>query len=281
MVAAARRGCGLSAASESRMGWLETLHDRCRLYLYYRRDSDQVAMAGSADARASLDLATVCFNNAVVVKYQSKLLRKHLRDAYAYTVFDNSPPGRERDEIKALCRGEGVSYVELPATPFAGIPSCHHGAALNWICRRHFAPRALPYVGFIDHDLFPARATSIVDRMGVEGLLGRIDERDERWYLWPGFCFFSSAKVNVARLNFLPIPGLDSGGGNWPTLYRHVGRTTLPRVESRLENVRPGDDKQADMVEWIADDWLHAINASEWRPSNGKMTLVEALLREM
>ena len=230
---------------------------------------------------APLDLATVAFNNPLVVGYQAKLLRKHLRDDYDYTVFDNSPPGPEREAIRVVCRGEGVSYVDLPATPFAGIPSRHHGAALNWICRRHFAPRGLPYAGFIDHDLFPCRATSIVASIGDDGLFGRIEEREDRWYLWPGFCFFSSAKVQIGRLDFLPIQGLDTGGGNWPRLYRHVDRTALPRVENRLENVRPGGDKQADMVEWIGDDWLHAINASEWRPSNGKMTLVEELLRAL
>jgi len=223
----------------------------------------------------------VCFNNPQLVRYQATLLRKHLTDGHAYTVFDNSPPGRGREEITAVCRGEGVSYVELPATPFAGIPSRHHGAALNWICRRHFALRRLPYVGFIDHDLFPCRATSVIDRIGADGLLGRIEGRGQHWYLWPGFCFFSSAKVDVARLDFLPISGLDTGGGNWPRLYRHLDRARLPHVENRLANVRPGDDKQADMVEWIGEDWLHTINASAWRASNGKMALVERLLREL
>jgi hypothetical protein len=262
------------------VGWLETLRDRAILHRYYRRDPGHVATVEPPSPR-SLDLATVCFNNPLVVRYQAKLLRKHLRDDHDYTVFDNSPPGRERDEIRAVCRGESVSYVELPDTPFLGSPSRHHGAALNWICRRHFAPRGRPCIGFIDHDLFPVRATRIVDKIGVDGLLGRIDERDGRWYLWPGFCFLASATVRVGRLDFLPVPGLDTGGGNWPRLYRYIDRARLPRVENRLENVRPGDDKQADMVEWIAEDWLHAINASEWRPSNGKMTLVEKLLREL
>ncbi|HEX2829935.1 MAG TPA: hypothetical protein VHP37_26545 [Burkholderiales bacterium] len=261
------------------MGWLDSLRDRAGLHRYYRRDPAHAVRVEHPPA--ALDLATVCFNNALVVRYQAKLLGKHLTDRHAYTVFDNSPPGRERDEIRAVCRGEGVSYVELPDTPFAGIPSCHHGAALNWICRRHFAPRALPYVGFIDHDLFPCRTTSLLDRIGADGLLGRIEERGERWYLWPGFCFLSAAKVNVAKLDFLPIPGLDTGGGNWPRLYRRLDRARLPRVDNRLGNVRPGDDKQADMVEWIGEDWLHAINASAWRPSNGKMALVEELLRAL
>lgn len=261
------------------MSRLESLRDRVRLYRYYRRDPAHVTL--EASARARLDVATVCFNNPLVVRYQAKLLRKHLTDEHAYTVFDNSPPGRSRDEIRALCRGEGVSYIELPGTPFTGVPSRHHGAALNWICRRHFAPRKLPYVGFVDHDLFPSRATSILEKIGDQGLLGRIEERDDRWYLWPGFCFFERSKVRVGELDFLPIPGLDTGGGNWPRLYRQLDRTRLPRVENRLDNVRPGDDKQADMVEWIAGDWLHAINASAWRPAKGKMAFVETLLRDL
>ena len=156
----------------------------------------------------------------------------------------------------------------------------HHGAALNWICRKHFAARRLPHFGFLDHDIFPCRPTSIVASLSRAGLFGRIDERGERWYFWPGFCFFSRHRVRVRELDFLPRRGLDTGGGNWQRLCRHVDRSTLPRVEATLEPLREGGDKQADMAERLG-DWLHTINASEWRAADGKMALVERLLERL
>ena len=259
---------------------LEALRDRVRLYSYYRRDAGFVSEAEDRRDAAALDVATVSFNSAIVVRYQAKLLRKYLRDAYAYTVFDNSPPGPRREAIRELCVGDGIGYVELPATPFAGNPSKHHGAALNWVCRRYFAARGAPCYGFLDHDIFPWRSTSIVDRLTGAAMFGRIDERDERWYLWPGFCFYSRACVRPERLDFLPAPGLDTGGGNWRRIYRRIDRARVPAVEAILEALREGGDKQADMVERMG-DWLHTINASEWKDAKGKMGLVETLLREL
>lgn len=256
------------------------VRDSLALYRYYRRDPGFVRTAGSGSTTATLDLATVSFNSALVVHHQAKLLRKYLRDNYTYTVFDNSPPGPHRQDIRALCADEGVSYVELPDTPFAGRPSMHHGAALNWVCRRYFAARSAPYAGFLDHDVFPCRATSLVERLQEAAMFGRIDERGERWYLWPGFCFFARAHVKLDRLDFLPVEGLDTGGGNWRTLYRGLDRARVPSVEATLESLRPGDDKQADMVERMG-DWIHTINASEWKDARGKMSLVEKLLHDL
>lgn len=255
------------------------LGDLFDLHRYYRREPGYVFLAEPphATSERTIDLATVSFNNPVVVRYQAKLLGKHLQDDYAYTVFDNSPPGPQRRAIRDVCGGEGASYVELPATPFAGVPSRHHGAALNWICRRHFARRRLPYVGLLDHDIFPWRPTSVVRALSRTGVFGRVEERGERWYLWPGFCFFSRERVRVDRLDFLPAPGLDTGGGNWRRVFRHLDKASLPPVENTLEDLRDGGDKQADMVERLG-DWLHTINASEWRASHGKMALVERLL---
>ena len=77
------------------------VRDRLDLYRYYRRDAGYVRTAEN-DGAAVLDLATVSFNSALVVRHQAKLLKNYLQDEYSYTVFDNSPPGPPRQEIRAL-----------------------------------------------------------------------------------------------------------------------------------------------------------------------------------
>jgi hypothetical protein len=258
------------------------VRDQFNLYRYYRRNPGFACVLPERDAGApaAIDLATVSFNNAAVVQFQAKLLAKHLRDVYTYTVFDNSPPGPARNAIRAFCIDSGVSYVELPETPFAGNPGMHHGAALNWICRRHFAGRQSPYAGFLDHDIFPRRATSVVDRLGDAAMFGRIEERGDAWYLWPGFCFFSRERVRLDKLDFLPVGDLDTGGANWGKLYRRIDRASLPPLECSIDDLRPGGDKQADMIEYVG-DWIHTLNASAWKPLHGKMALVERLLHDL
>jgi hypothetical protein len=262
------------------MHFAAAISDRVELHRYYRRDAGFFLEGRERVEAPALDLATVSYNSPLVVHYQAKLLGKYLRDAYTHTVFDNSPPGRPRDAIRELCTRDGIGYVELPQTPFTGNPSKHHGAALNWVCRRYFAARSSRCFGFLDHDIFPCRATSIVESLNGAAMYGRIDERDERWYLWPGFCFYSRARVRPGRLDFLPAPGLDTGGGNWRRLYRTMDRSRVPAVEPSLERLREGGDKQSDMVERMG-DWIHTINASEWKDAKGKMDLVETLLRDL
>jgi hypothetical protein len=65
----------------------------------------------------------------------------------------------------------------------------------------------------------------------LEGYWGVVEERPGIWYLWPGLCFFSFDVVAGKPLDVLP------GGG----------------------------DKQSDCVQFIG-DWIHTINASEWKP---------------
>jgi hypothetical protein len=126
---------------------------------------------------------------------------------------------------------------------------------MNWVYYnlvRHVRPDIF---GYIDHDCFPIAPIDIPARMagksvygstgkGVYGSMGKAvcgrksskQRPDGAWTLWAGLCFFRLSAVEDIELDFKHRYefGLDTGGGNWPTLY---GR------------LRPGDTVAAEVAQ--------------------------------
>jgi hypothetical protein len=233
---------------------------------------------GLLPERRLVDFVTIAFNNERVIAHQIRLVKKYLRDPHHYLIADNSSEPAAQERICALCRQQGVSYLRLPPNPHMGrLASDSHGLAMNWVWEHFLRPRRADCFGFLDHDIYPIRATSVMSRLQAQPFWGHLQERGERWYLWPGLCFFSRSAVEGKRLNFRPIPGLDTGGGNWPVLYadRAVSQFEFPPRE--LRTLREGDCIQADRYE-ILGDWLHTYNASGWMKVAPKEHLIDELL---
>lgn len=232
--------------------------------------------AEKLDAPDLLDLVSVAFNNDRVIRHQHRLLTKNLQDRFHYTVADNSSDMQARKRIREFCRAEGLSYLALPAFQ-ASDGSASHGQALNWLWHNYVKPRQPRYFGFLDHDVFPITPTSILIFLEQSPIYGHLQERGDAWYLWPGFCFYRYGFCRGKRLDFRPAPPLDTGGGNWKPLYSHLEKSSLPPVAHGYVTLREGPDVQLDQMETFG-DWLHTINASGWKPSGGKNSLVEAYL---
>lgn len=228
-----------------------------------------------------VDIITVAFNNDKVIRQQIRLLNKYILDSYYYTVADNSSDPTKQDEIAQICNQFEVSYIRLPRNPYNEIsPSLSHGIALNWLYKNYVSPRKATFFGFIDHDIFPVRPTTIINYLKSSNVYGLVQEREQMWYLWPGFCFFSYAFVKGCKVDFMPIKGCDTGGGNWHPIYSSMNREMIPQVKHEYRSLRNGGDPQGDLVEYIG-DWLHTFNASKWKKVNeGKDLLVDKLLKE-
>jgi len=81
------------------------------------------------------DLTTVAFNNAEVILYQIRTLKKFFRFPYRHTVFDNSTDQEAATRIKAVCTEHGTGYIRLPRQEFIplGHGSYSHGIACNYL----------------------------------------------------------------------------------------------------------------------------------------------------
>lgn len=262
-------------------GLRQRLKRRLAEYVYLRQNFSSVPSSDCSKARThnQLDLVTVAFNNPTVISHQIRLLKQNLKDDFSYTVGDNSSQAEARQDIQKICQREGIGYISLPPNPYVN-PSSSHGLAINWLYRNYLVPRGAEYFGILDHDIFPAKPTELVKLIKPAGVYGRKQTREDKWYLWPGFTFFSRDFVAGRPLNFLPGDGLDTGGSNWARIYSKLPAETIKDLPTKYQSLSGGKDPQRDLVEYFG-DWLHTINASSWKPAEGKDSLVAKLLESL
>ena len=193
-------------------------------------------------------LATIAFGRPKLILEQGRLLNKYLTDPFSLFVFDNSPGTQVHERTGGA-----------------------HDAALNEAAEFLFAHPA-PYIGFLDHDIFPTQPTTLIDKIEASGFYG-VGQRHAptgHLYLWPGFCFFSREWLNGRTLDFRGIRGDnpadngDTGSGMWP-LFENEDWSQLYRVDHGYKAIRPPDSYglQSWGVETLG-DWLHVSNGSHW-----------------
>lgn len=228
-----------------------------------------------------LDIVAVSFNNEIVIKQQIRLLKSYMSDPYIYTVADNSSDPEKQKIIKQICEEYGAGYIKLPSNPYTKMhPSLSHGSSLNWIYRNYISRRKADYFGFIDHDIFPVKPVKIIEILQLYPAYGLARTIHEKWFLWPGFCFFNE---NFAEngLNFMPDlkSGLDTGGGNWNLIFSKMSYADIIRSEIASSKIS-ADEKELLDVEYI-DNWLHTYNASHYyADGEGKDSLIDLILNK-
>lgn len=253
-----------------------------RTFRFLRTAAPVRELHGRQQAFGDAIVASVAFNRPDVIEWQIHLVRRYLAEHESYIVFDNSKKEEAREAIRDLCRRQHVPYVALPRNRL--VVSRSHGQALNWIVRNFVTGFGPKLFGFIDHDIFPTEPFSIRERL--KGRLAYGSMRDDTptpfgWFLWPAFCFFDGSLLRQ-RLDFAPSYRfhMDSGGGNWPLLYRSMDPAQVRFTENKLLAFGDGNDPHEDHFMSV-DGWLHVTNASNWRkqPADRREHLA-ALLRQ-
>lgn len=251
-----------------------------RLAAYYRKPflKETQRLEVLFSLKEGWDLVSIAFNNPDVIRLQYQLLRKHCSDPFVYTVADNSSLPAARKAIRDFCQEVSIPYLSLPPSPF-GPPSFSesHGAALNYVYRHYLKPRSAPFFGVLDHDIFPVCRFSLSNYVKEQPYYGMLQvcenapvQGGRLLYLWPGLAFFDAAFTKGKRVDFMPRFGGDTGSGSFYSLYKSLlldkGKETLFFFpdETRVP-LWKGDDFQNDMYARIGEDWLHMVNASDWR----------------
>jgi hypothetical protein len=253
-----------------------------RTFRFLRTSAPVNELQGKQQAFREAIIASVAFNRPDVIEWQIHLVRRYLAEHESYVVFDNSKKQDAREAIRDLCSRHSVPYVALP--PNRLVVSRSHGQALNWIVR-NFVTRFGPKVfGFIDHDIFPTEPFSVAEKIRgkiVYGSVRRDTPTPGGWFLWPAFSFFDGSLLRL-RLDFAPSYEfhMDSGGGNWPVLYRSIDPALVRIAEAKPVRFGAGDDPSQDFFMSI-DGWLHVTNASNWRRQEiDRSPQLVALLRQ-
>jgi len=238
---------------------------------------------------------TVAFNNDFLIEEQIRLIKKYITDTdYVHIVVDNSSDMRKRDAIKTVCSNACVPYFSLPFNWFSKIDkrgSYSHGLAMNLIYYKIIKKIKPEVFGFIDHDIFPIKPYSVLQKMDNQIFYGRLVDRSpdnhhrKLWYLWAGFCFFKFDEVKNLKMNYLPCQVdnvyLDTAGSNFLQLYSKYSleriNFTAPVIEKYF---REGGEYHADLLHYIDLDWLHAINGSNWKKVKDKDDYLKGFLAQ-
>ncbi len=114
---------------------------------------------------------------------------------------------------------------------------------------------------------------SIINKLDTQPVYGPLRLRDQWWYLSAILSFFRFDFVRDKKVDFMPVtPGeiyLDSGGGNWYSLYSNLDRDKIIFPNECIEPLRDGGDRHGDSLEFFDDkSWLHTINGSCWKKVN-------------
>ena len=209
-------------------------------------------------------LVAIAFNDPGFVERQIALVRRNVTDC-VHLIADNSTDAAASGRIEAIAAAAGCDYLRLRPGPWLKPDQGgrSHGLAMTWVWRNLLRPARPAAVGFIDHDIFPMRPNDPFALLRDHAVAGQVRNRSggrDRWYLWAGFCFFRFDAVERRALNFSLdwAAGLDTGGANWFSLYRHLQPQEVSDLGVRHEPI--GGEAEL-RLEWVG-DWLHAGNFS-------------------
>lgn len=218
-----------------------------------------------------IDLITVAFNNAELIRLQHKFVEKNVRDPHQQIIVDNSTRPEVRKEIFDFCKENGLTYFGMPKNLLNKVGGSYsHAMTMNYTFRRLISNRQPYAFGQIDHDLFPIRPISILDKLESQPVYGPLRDRGNEWYLSAIMSFFRFDFVQNKKVDFMPVTPtttyLDSGGGNWYDIYSRLDKQRLIFPDECIEALREGGDRHRDSLEYFdGKNWLHTINGSCWK----------------
>jgi hypothetical protein len=235
-----------------------------------------------------IDIITIAFNNLDILKIQSKFLYKNLRNSYKQYIVDNSTNNIVSQQILQFCKENNIFYIKtnILNTDF----SVSHGLALNFSINN--IDLTGEYILILDHDIIPIINIDILKNNECT-FYGLKQQRQDKWYIWPGFFMFKNIAEIKRILNFLPCPGLDSGGSNYSNIFSKISEKEYTNVKEfyycslikSIDNLQNNNlilekslnnieydywHKNNDMFEYI-DGWIHFINTSNWNNKGNKM----------
>ena len=221
------------------------------------------------------DIITVAFNNLELIQYQTRLLRKFIQGPYCQVIVDNSTDKNIRVQLYQYCLDNNIAYVGMPKNLLNVVGGCYaHATALNYVYK-HIIRKRKPYAfGCIDHDLFPTQFVSISDKLSNQPIYGLLRLRNNNyWYLSAILSFFRFDFVKDKKVDFMPVAPskvyLDTGGGNWYSLYSRINMEKIffPDVYIEKLYIRgEEDDIHGNSFEFYDNKlWLHTINGSCWK----------------
>ena len=202
-------------------------------------------------------MLTVAFEDPAGLDMHASLVERYVSVDH-HIIADNSRDAENAARNRGVAASTGALYLHLPPNPWTERnDSRSHGIALNWLWGNLIKPGRPQAFGFVDDDLFPVMPVDPFAPLADHECYGDWRMAPPRWFLWAGYCFFRFDAVADRALDFGLdwFVGLDTGGANWESLYRHLDFDRLPHRP--VERITALPDLSLDeayferRVEWI------------------------------
>ena len=224
--------------------------------------------------RLSADTAvlTVAFNQPALIRLQLEGLTRFIHPAPAIIIVDNSSHPESRQEIAALAKEFGATYIRAPFNPFSSFQgSLSHASTLDWAWSRIIGESRVNNVLLLDHDIFPVAKLSLGSLFQGVAAAGVREERAGMWYLWPGFLAINRDLMGGPPLSFMPYRELDTGGSLWRSHYQSLSKDSTKFLTQAPHQVGERGNKQESEIELIDGRWVHLVDGSGWLDGVGKL----------
>ncbi len=220
-------------------------------------------------------IGIINYNYSKYLLPQILSLRKYIQlnegDTLDIIVGDNSRSEMAASENKYICKKQEATYVKYNFKE--GDYSAHHALALNGLVndyRGNFNSLLL-----IDHDVFLFDYSDIFLRTKEKDFAGLAQVKEGKVYLHPGMMFINLDRTQEVNFNFLPCPGMDTGGR---MSDKYIGKE-LEFLGIRYENFDLNGAQEG--YEVIDNTWMHFVKGSNWNKSENHNERINYLMQEL
>lgn len=234
------------------------------------------------------DIYIVSYKNPDLISYQIRMLSRFFRSPHAIIIVDNNcgEHGDATLQVREICERENVQYLEAPDNWYQ-----HHfdgtqklGTTLSFLFHNVIKYRKPKWFGFLDHDCFLFKKTTIDDLCWKNKMYGRLSMASKNigtpWCLHVVANFFEFESVKHLPLDFRASGAykLDTGGANFRMLFADKNMEDYRLTEELIpypEGV--ADEGRQTFYEIIDSRWFHIGNSThDQKAGVGERKLVYA-----
>lgn len=224
----------------------------------------------------------IAFEQPWALDWQLRMAERNL-PGMQLLVFDNSRGEEKRQQIRQVCNRHGVPYLGLPRYLTRHV-NRSHGMAMSWVYHNVVVPLAPEIFGYLDHDLIPVSPVDLEQRLNTQPVFGLLNAGNlGHWSLWAGYCFYRFDFTQGKPLSFLYdfSRELDTGGRNWPVLYRGLDRAAIRFAPQEFLPLHPAGQARPHPVEIVDRAWVHVGGVSYNDNFEKKQAFFESLKQEL
>lgn len=178
-------------------------------------------------------LFTIAFNSSILIEKQILDLKNYVTDKFYHIIVDNWDNTQLSEKLKKICKKNDVGYIKLPKNELQYSDS--HWAALTYTYKNFIQNnKEIAYFWFLDHDIFPIKKISILEKLKQQDIYGVLIDKKSDWFGWvrwkrrflrAWFCIYKNIYDDMDFMpnkRYFPLSILDTWGSNRDVVYKNI-----------------------------------------------------------